>query len=110
MLEMIGYGVLRAESGEEALAIFEANREQIKLVLLDMIMPGMSGKETFHRLRALDPHLPVILASGYSLGGEVDALLAEGCNGFIQKPFNVAVLAEKISQVLAPDDGALEPR
>ena len=104
MLEMIGYGVLKAESGEEGLAIFQENRDKIKLVLLDMIMPGMSGKETFHRLRAVDPGVPVILASGYSLGSDVDALLAEGCNGFIQKPFNVAKLAEKISQVLAPDE------
>jgi nitrogen-specific signal transduction histidine kinase/CheY-like chemotaxis protein len=110
MLEMIGYGVLKAESGEEGLAIFQENRDKIKLVLLDMIMPGMSGKETFHRLRAMDPGVPVILASGYSLGSDVDALLAEGCNGFIQKPFNVAKLAEKISQVLAPDEGTGGPR
>ncbi|MDR3682911.1 MAG: response regulator [Geothrix sp.] len=110
MLEMIGYGVLKAESGEEALALFQEHRDKIKLVLLDMIMPGMNGKETFHRLRALEPHLPVILASGYSPGGDVDTLLAEGCNGFIQKPFNVAKLAEKISQVLAPGDGAADPR
>jgi PAS domain S-box-containing protein len=109
MLEMIGYGVLKAESGEEALAIFQENRGKIKLVLLDMIMPGMNGKETFHRLRAMDPHIPIILASGYSLGGDVDALLAEGCNGFIQKPFNVAKLAEKISQVLAPGEGTADP-
>jgi PAS domain S-box-containing protein len=110
MLEMIGYGVLKAESGEEGLAIFQENRDKIKLVLLDMIMPGMNGKETFHRLRAMDPRIPVILASGYSVGSDVDALLAEGCNGFIQKPFNVAKLAEKISQVLAPGAGTEDPR
>jgi len=110
MLEMIGYGVLKAESGEEGVAIFQENRDKIKLVLLDMIMPGMNGKETFHRLRAVDPHIPVILASGYSLGSDVDALLAEGCNGFIQKPFNVAKLAEKISQVLAPGEETAGPR
>jgi len=70
----------------------------------------MNGKETFHRLRAMDPRIPVILASGYSVGSDVDALLAEGCNGFIQKPFNVAKLAEKISQVLAPGAGTEDPR
>jgi len=110
MLEMIGYGVLKAESGEEGVAIFQEHRDKIKLVLLDMIMPGMNGKETFQRLRAMDPNIPVLLASGYSLEGEVDALLAEGCNGFIQKPFNVAKLAEKISQVLAPDEGTAGSR
>jgi PAS domain S-box-containing protein len=110
MLEMIGYGVLKAESGEEGVAIFQENRDKIKLVLLDMIMPGMNGKETFQRLRAMDPNIPVLLASGYSLEGEVDELLAEGCNGFIQKPFNVAKLAEKISQVLALDEGTAGPR
>ena len=108
MLEMIGYAVLKAESGEEGLAIFQEHRDKIRLVLLDMIMPGMNGKETFHRLRAMDPNIPVILASGYSMEGEVEALLAEGCNGFIQKPFNVAKLAEKISQVLAPGEGTAE--
>jgi len=100
MLEMIGYQVFTAESGVEALAIFEEQKGQFDLVILDMIMPGMSGGETFQRLRAIDLHIPVILASGYSLEGEVEALLACGCNGFLQKPFSAAQLAEKIGEVL----------
>ena len=100
MLEMIGYKVLTAESGSEGLAIFKANPGQIDLVLLDMVMPGMGGGETFHHLRAIDPNIPVILASGYSLEGEVEALLACGCNGFLPKPFSTAQLSEKIAEVL----------
>lgn len=100
MLEMIGYDVLTAGSGTEGVAIFKANPGQIDLVLLDMVMPGMGGGETFHQLRAIDPHIPVILASGYSLEGEVEALLASGCNGFLPKPFSTAQLSEKIAEVL----------
>jgi PAS domain S-box-containing protein len=100
MLERLGYEVHAAESGPEGLALFEANPGRIDLVILDMIMPGMSGSETFRRLRELDPRIPVLLASGYSLEGEVAALLASGCNGFIQKPFNASQLSGKIAEIL----------
>ncbi|MBP1627625.1 MAG: multi-sensor hybrid histidine kinase [Holophagaceae bacterium] len=100
MLEMIGYQVLTAPGGAEGVALFEENKGRIDLVILDMIMPGMSGGQTFQRLRAIDPEIPVILASGYSLDGEVESLLACGCNGFLQKPFNAVQLAEKIGEVL----------
>jgi CheY-like chemotaxis protein len=106
MLEMIGCKVFTAASGVEGVALFETRRGQIDLVILDMIMPGMGGAETFRRLRALEPGLPVILASGYSVEGEVARLLAAGCNGFLQKPFNAAQLSGKIREVLRARESA----
>lgn len=106
MLEMIGYGVFTAGGGAEGVRVFTAHRDKIDLVLLDMIMPGMDGGETFQRLRAIDPDIPVILATGYSLEGEVEALLANGCDGFLQKPFSAAQLAEKINEVLSRGEGS----
>jgi CheY-like chemotaxis protein len=100
MLEMIGCRVFTAAGGAEGVALFETRMGQIDLVILDMIMPGMGGAETFRRLRALDPRVPVLLASGYSVEGEVARLLAAGCNGFLQKPFNAAQLSGKIREVL----------
>ena len=99
MLEMLGYRVFTAEGGADGVAVLEAHRDEIDLVILDMIMPGMSGKETFPRLRAVAPGIPVLLASGYSLEGEVAALLATGANGFLQKPFSAAQLSEKIIEI-----------
>jgi PAS domain S-box-containing protein len=106
MLEMIGYEVLLAQSGEEGIGLFAEHRDRVRLVLLDMIMPGMGGKETFRHLRSIDPQIPVIIASGYSVEGEVDSLLRSGCNGFLQKPFSVAQLAEKMGRALGMDDGS----
>nr|WP_320131250.1 response regulator [uncultured Holophaga sp.] len=105
MLEMIGYRVTAVESGLAAIEFIKGHPGMLDLVILDMIMPGMSGGETFQRMRALEPELPVILSSGYSLDGEVEALLECGCNGFLQKPFNAAQLAEKISEVRGAPPG-----
>jgi PAS domain S-box-containing protein len=98
MLERLGYTVFTARSGREALAIYE--RQPVDLVVLDMLMPGMGGGETFDRLRALDPRARVLLASGFSLDGQARAIMARGCRGFIQKPFDLETLAAKVSAAL----------
>lgn len=100
MLRQLGYQVLTAKSGEEALALYQANRERIDLVILDMIMPGMGGGETYDRLKKMDPHILVLLSSGYSIDGQATEILKRGCNGFIQKPFNVKIVSEKIREIL----------
>ena len=66
-----------------------------------MIMPGMSGGVVFDQLRALDPSIKVLLSSGYNMQGEAEKILRRGCNGFIQKPFNLVELSQKIAEVLA---------
>jgi CheY-like chemotaxis protein len=91
--------VLSALSGREALDIFQKNSDQIDLIIMDMIMPGMGGGETFDRLRDINPNVKVLLSSGYSVNGQATKILRRGCNGFIQKPFNLNQLAEKIGKI-----------
>jgi CheY-like chemotaxis protein len=100
MIQKLGYEAITAQGGEQALALFNQGDQSIDLVILDMIMPGLSGGDTFDRLKALAPETKVILSSGYSLNGEATAILERGCNGFIQKPFNMKQLGNKISEVL----------
>lgn len=99
MLETLGYDVLVARNGQEAVQIYAEKRDSISLVILDMIMPGMSGSETFDRLKQIDPDVCVILSSGYSINGQASAIISKGCSGFIQKPFNLRDLSIKIEQV-----------
>ena len=72
------------------------------MVILDMIMPGMSGSQTVETLKTIDPEVKVILSSGYSLEGEVKKVMETGCRGFIQKPYIISELAEIVHQVLHP--------
>jgi len=69
-------------------------------VILDMIMPDMGGGETYERLKKIDPAVKVLLSSGYGIESEVKELLKRGCDGFIQKPFDLAQLSQKIGEVL----------
>jgi CheY-like chemotaxis protein len=100
MLQSAGYKVLTARSGMEAIELFKKNREDIDLIILDMIMPGLGGGETFDCMKALDPNVRVLLSSGYSLKGEAKEILSRGCNGFIQKPYTLAQLSEKLNEIL----------
>ena len=99
LLEELGYKVLSAQSGREAIEVFQKYPEKIDLVIMDMIMPGMGGGETFDRLREINPKVKVLLSSGYSVNGQAAKILHRGCDGFIQKPFNLNQLAEKIGVI-----------
>ena len=100
LLGELGYTVITANGGEEALRVFEKNRDKIQLVIMDMIMPAMSGGETFDRLKAISPDIRILLSSGYSLNGQAAKILERGCDGFIQKPFNMSQLSQKIREIL----------
>jgi CheY-like chemotaxis protein len=100
MLKKLGYQVVTAGSGQEALEIYRNKQDQIDLVVLDMIMAGMGGRETFEKLKSMDSDIKVLLASGYSISGQAADIMAQGCNGFIQKPFTLADLSLKIREVL----------
>ena len=101
MLEGLGYRVIVAKSGREAVTLYEENAADIQAVILDMIMPGMNGKETFTALQKANPNIKVLLSSGYSIDGDAEKILAMGCQGFIQKPFNLSRLSQKVRDVLA---------
>jgi len=100
ILTNLGYSVHICNNGHDALEYYRNNYQQIDLVILDIIMPGMSGEETFIGLQAINPDIKVILASGYSLEGQAEKILHMGCKGFIQKPFTHSLLSLKIQEVL----------
>ena len=100
MLKELGYGVVTARSGREAIEQYRNHKNIFDLVTLDMIMPEMSGKETYERLKEVDPDVKVLLVSGYSMNQQVKELLDMGCNGFIQKPFDILQFSQKIREVL----------
>ena len=100
MLEKLGYTVLTAESGREAIEVFDANRERIDMVILDMIMPDLGGGAVFDHLKSVRPDIKVLLSSGYSISGQAEEILSRGCAGFIQKPFNLTMLSQKIREIL----------
>jgi two-component system, cell cycle sensor histidine kinase and response regulator CckA len=104
MMIHLGYTVLTARSGQEALEIYRSRREDIDLVILDLIMPGISGESAFDQLKEIDPEIDVLLASGYSAEGQTQAILQRGCRGFIQKPFTLGQLSWKLDEILHHHD------
>jgi PAS domain S-box-containing protein len=100
MLEKLGYQVIAVDNGEKAITAFQENFDGIDMVLLDMIMPGMDGGKTFDRIREIKPDIPVLLSSGYALNGQAEKIMQRGCNGFIQKPFHITELSQKIRKIL----------
>jgi two-component system cell cycle sensor histidine kinase/response regulator CckA len=100
MLKNLGYTVLTARSGQEALELYEKQDAPIDLVILDLIMPGMSGSRTFDLLREMNPHIKVLLSSGYSLSGEASNIMERGCAGFVQKPYDIYQLSKKVKEIL----------
>ena len=100
LLETMGYRVITAKDGEEALALYEKQGSGIDLVLLDVVMPGLGGGEVFDRLKAMNPDLKCLLLSGYSIDGEASEILQRGCDGFIQKPFKLRDLSKSIREIL----------
>jgi two-component system, cell cycle sensor histidine kinase and response regulator CckA len=100
MLEKLGFSVLTAANGKEAIDIYRNNKDRIGLVVMDMIMPGMGAGDTCEQLQAIDPGIKVLLSSGYGVDQQTSEVLKRGCKGFIQKPFNMQVLSEKIGEIL----------
>lgn len=99
-LQSLGYSVILAENGLDAVEIYRDNPNQIDLVLLDMIMPKQGGHNTFYQLRALDPNAKIILSSGYVSASAVNDLMANGAASFLPKPHRIKTLAEEIRRVL----------
>ena len=100
MLGRIGYTVLTAQTGKVALEIYRRKMDTIALVILDMVMPVMSGQELFEQLKRINPDVRTLLCSGYSIDGQAAEILGRGCNGFIQKPFSLDAISQKIRDIL----------
>ena len=100
ILQKVGYTVLQARYGYEALEIFEKNKDRISLVLLDMRMPGMNGCEVYDRLKEIRSKTKIIIVSGYINQYSIDELSNRDFDGYIQKPFKLKELSEKLEGVL----------
>jgi len=100
MLEEIGYKVLVARSGREAVRVYKGNKDKIDMVILDMIMPNMGGGEAYDRMKKINPDIKVLLSSGYSIDSEAADILRRGCDGFIQKPFGLKEFSQKVREIL----------
>jgi CheY-like chemotaxis protein len=100
MLDRMGFSVLTAPDGHEALEMFREHANEIVCVLLDLTMPHMDGVEAFRAMRRLHPGVTVILCSGYNEQDATQRFAGKGLAGFIQKPYEMAVLREKLKKVL----------
>lgn len=99
MLESLGYKVKSVYNGHDALDVIRSGSPQVDLVILDMVMPKMSGQETFEHIRKVAPEMKVLLSSGYSKEDQIKEMMDKGCDGFILKPFDVATLSGKINSL-----------
>lgn len=100
LLKAIGCRALTARGGREAIELYQKNQDDINIVILDMIMPNMSGGEVYDRMKEINPDIKVLLSSGYSINDQATDILSRGCNGFIQKPFTINELSVVIRQIL----------
>jgi two-component system cell cycle sensor histidine kinase/response regulator CckA len=100
ILREMGYQVLVARNGKEALDVFTKHKDAIDLVILDMVMPQMGGGEAYDKMKEEKADVKVLLSSGYSINGEASEILDRGCDGFIQKPFRMKELSVKIRELL----------
>lgn len=103
ILKSMGYKVVTARSGREAIEIFDKAHYLTSapdLIILDMVMPEMGGGETYDKLKEINPQVKVLLSSGYGIDGQATEILKRGCDGFIQKPFNISKLSQSIKRVL----------
>jgi two-component system cell cycle sensor histidine kinase/response regulator CckA len=100
MLEYLGYTVLEAANGEEAIELFQRNLSRIILVIVDLSMPVLNGEECLRRLKSIKPHVPVLLSSGFSETGAARRFQAAGVATYLQKPYNTQHLAERVKAAL----------
>ena len=99
MMQKLGYNVLEARDGHEAVEVYKKNQNRVDLVILDMKMPHNGGL-TFEQLRKMDNDVKILITSGYTEAFRIRKLINHGCEGFIQKPFNLMVLSQKILNAL----------
>ena len=100
ILKELGYKVLIARSGKEAIDVYKANKDKIDMVILDMIMSGVGGGKAYDRMKKINRDIKILLSSGYNINGQAEEILERGCDGFIQKPFNMRQLSRKLREIL----------
>jgi CheY-like chemotaxis protein len=108
LLKRLGYKVKCAASGEQAIDLFKQEFDDIDVVILDMLMPGMNGKEAFLHIRKIRPEIPVIFASGYNYKDQINDFIVGKCSAFIQKPYRGSDLHFQIQKMLADNNSSAE--
>jgi two-component system cell cycle sensor histidine kinase/response regulator CckA len=103
LLEDLGYEVLLASDGNEAVQCFRRDHDRIDLVILDMVMPGNNGQECFAAMRAINPEVAVLLSSGFTGNDDLDQMRREGLRGFIRKPFSAVSLSHAVAEALTAE-------
>jgi nitrogen-specific signal transduction histidine kinase/ActR/RegA family two-component response regulator len=106
MLETVGYDTICAVDGVSGCELYKSRQAEIKAVLLDMVMPGISGLETYQKLREINPKIKVLMTSGYTNDARVQKALASGADNFVKKPFSLNKLSSKMREVLLQEKGA----
>ena len=101
MLKKMGFNILKANSSTKACRLYRNKKDDIDLVILDMIMPGDNGAATYKKLKTINPGIRVLISSGFWKDLNVRAILSDGKNSFIQKPFKFAELTKKINSILS---------
>ena len=99
ILQKLGYIVLEARDGREAIEVFLNNQNEVDLVILDMKMP-YNGGTTFSQLKKINANVKVLIASGYAKDQQIKEMIEHGCSGFIQKPFSINALSQKVRNIL----------
>ncbi len=103
MLSILGYDVILAENGQRGIEVFRERHREIDGVILDMVMPKRSGKETFIELKGMDAGVKVLITSGFRNDARIDEVLTLGAKGFLQKPYTMEDVSRELAQLLAGD-------
>ncbi len=101
MLKKMGFNILKANSSAKACRLYKNKKEDIDLVVLDMIMPGDNGAATYKKLKIINPGIKVLISSGFWKDLNARAILNDGKNSFIQKPFKFAEFNKKVASILS---------
>ncbi len=99
IIQKLGYIVLKAKDGKEAIEVFLKNQSKVNLVILDMKMP-YNGGTAFLQLKKINANVKILIASGHAKDQQIREMMEQGCSGFIQKPFSIKALSQKILNAL----------
>ncbi|MGL1890874.1 MAG: PAS domain S-box protein [Spirochaetaceae bacterium] len=101
MLSELGYNVLFAEEGEECIKIYKEKGNSIDMIILDMVMPKMNGRDVFYALKEINPDIKVLICSGFSKDINIEKLIEDGVSAFMQKPYKKIDISMKIKEILS---------
>jgi FixJ family two-component response regulator len=107
LLESLGYKVFAARDGQAAIGVFRKYGSEIGIVLLDLMMPGMTGDEVFGELKKIDPAVNVAIVSGFADESLVQELMRGGCRGFLRKPYNAGDLSRFLREHMREKKGVI---